>query len=206
MSNTCRWPLNNSLKKIEIKLRSLLNFCLSRRGIFLSLLVVLIAAFILLSSCRNTVSPMNQNPTVSVVKIVPADIPVTIEFVGQTESSHQVEIRARVNGFLDKRMYTEGAYIHAGTVMFQMDPKPYQAQLNAEKGALAQQEARLKTARANLARVKPLVKLDALSKKDLDDATGREEDAAAAVEVAKANVEKAALNLGYTTIHTPISG
>jgi membrane fusion protein (multidrug efflux system) len=129
-----------------------------------------------------------------------------IEFVGQTDSSHQVEIRARVNGFLEKRTYSEGAYIHAGGIMFQMDPKPFRAQLNAEEGALAQQKARLKTARANLARIRPLVKLDALSRKDLDDATGREEDAAAAVDVAKANVEKAKLNLSYTTIFSPISG
>lgn len=133
-------------------------------------------------------------------------MPVSIEFIGQTQSSHQVEIRARVNGFLDKRTYTEGRYVHTGEVLFKMDPKPFQAQLDAQKGALAQQKARLQTAKANLARVKPLVKLDALSQKDLDDATGQEQAATAAVDTARANVLKAALNLSYTTVNTPISG
>ncbi len=94
----------------------------------------------------------------------------------------------------------------AGQIMFLQDPKPFQAQLDAAKGALAQQQARLATARANLARVKPLVAQNALSQKDLDDATGQEQAAAAAVETAKAQVEEARLNLGYTTIYTPVTG
>ena len=87
-----------------------------------------------------------------------------------------------------------------------MDTKPFKAQLDAQQGALAEQQARLQTAQSNLARVKPLVKKNALSQKDLDEAIGQEQAAAAAVEVAKANVEQATLNLGYTTISTPISG
>ncbi|HEU5280364.1 MAG TPA: efflux RND transporter periplasmic adaptor subunit [Gammaproteobacteria bacterium] len=166
--------------------------------------VTIIALFVL-ASCSDH-APTNNNIAVSVIKVTPKDTPVIIEFVGQTESSHAVEIRARVNGFLDKRLYTEGAYINAGDMMFQMDPKPFQAQLNAEVAALNQEKARLKTAKANLVRIRPLVKLDALSQKDLDDATGREEASAAAVEMAKANVEKSALNLGYTAIASPISG
>jgi len=91
-------------------------------------------------------------------------------------------------------------------VMFQQDPKPFQAQLQAAKGALAEQQARLQTANDNLAQVKPLTALNALSVKDLDDATGQQQAAAAAVETAKANVETARLNLGYTTITTPVTG
>lgn len=90
--------------------------------------------------------------------------------------------------------------------MFKMDPKPFQTKLDAVLGALAQQEAYLKTARANLARVKPLTKLNALSQKDLDDAVGQEQTAAAAVESARAQVEDARLNLGYTTIRSPLAG
>lgn len=169
--------------------------------------IVLVAAFLFLSSCgKNGNLQSGQMIPVSVIKVVSKDTPVTIEFVGQTQSSHQVEIRARVNGFLDKRTYVEGSYVHAGDVLFKMDPKPFQAQLDAQKGALAQQKARLTTARATLARTKPLVKLDALSQKDLDDAVGQEQAAAAAVDVAKANVQKAELDLSYTTIYTPISG
>jgi membrane fusion protein (multidrug efflux system) len=143
---------------------------------------------------------------VTVMTVQAKDTPVSYEYVGQTESSHQVQIRARVTGFLDKRVYTEGSAVKAGQVMFQQDPKPYQAQLNAALGALAEQQARLQTANDNLAQVKPLAAANALSQKDLDDATGSQQASAAAVETAKANVETARLNLGYTTITTPVSG
>jgi membrane fusion protein (multidrug efflux system) len=117
-----------------------------------------------------------------------------------------VQIVARVNGFLDKRVYTEGSVVKAGDVMFLQDPKPLQATLDAYNGALAEQQARLQTARDDLARVKPLAARNALSKKDLDDATGREQAAAAAVDTARANVVQAKLNLGYTRITTPVTG
>jgi membrane fusion protein, multidrug efflux system len=120
-------------------------------------------------------------PEVSVIKIGPRGVPVIFEYVAQTQSSHQVEIRARVNGFIDRRTYTEGAVVKEGQVLFLMDKKPFQTQLDAMQGALAQQQARLQTAQANLARVKPLAALNALSQKDLDDAVGQEQAAAAAV-------------------------
>jgi membrane fusion protein (multidrug efflux system) len=143
---------------------------------------------------------------VSAIKLEPKDTPVTFEYVGQTQSSHQVQIVARVAGFLEKRVYIEGSMVKAGDVMFLQDAKPYQATLNAYKGALAEQQARLQVANDNLAQVKPLAAANALSVKELDDATGQQQAAAAAVETAKANVEQAQLNLGYTTITTPISG
>jgi membrane fusion protein (multidrug efflux system) len=174
---------------------------------FAGAFVVLLLFIIVIHGCRDDSQlSAKQAIVVSVMKIVPKDTEVTIEFVGQTESSHEVEIRARVNGFLDKRTYNEGAFVHAGDVLFQMDAKPFEAELHAELGALAQQVARLKTAEANLKRIIPLVKLDALSRKDLDDANGSHDAAAAAVETAKANVDKARLNLSYTTIAAPISG
>jgi membrane fusion protein (multidrug efflux system) len=117
-----------------------------------------------------------------------------------------VQIVARVSGVLQKRVYTEGALVKAGQVMFQQDPKPFQVQLDAAKAALAEQDARLQVARANLARVKPLAARNALSQRDLDDAIGQEQTAVAAVDGAKANVASAKLNLGYTTITTPVSG
>ena len=134
------------------------------------------------------------------------DTPVTFEFVGITESSQQVEVRARVNGFLDERRYTEGNIVKQGQVMFKMDAKPFQAQLDAAQSALAEQQAKLWTAQANLKRVKPLAKANALSKKELDDAQGRVNAAAAAVDMASADVETAQLNLGYTTIKAPVTG
>jgi membrane fusion protein (multidrug efflux system) len=152
-------------------------------------------------------SPQARPPAeVTVIKVTPRDTAVGFEYVGQTESSRQVQIVARVNGFLEKRVYQEGSLVKAGQVMFRQDARPFQAALDAAKGALGQQEARLQVARSNLDRVKPLAARDALSQKDLDNAIGQEQSAAAAVESAKAEVEQAQLNLGYTTIFTPVTG
>jgi membrane fusion protein (multidrug efflux system) len=173
------------------------------RGMHLALLAVA-----LLAGCGKTAPvPEGLAPVdVTVVKVVPQDTPVTYEFVGQTESANQVQIVARVAGFLDEQVYTEGSMVKAGQIMFRQDPKPFQAQLDAAKGALGAQQARLEVARDNLARIQPLVALNALAAKDLDDATGADHAAAAAVEIARANVEQAQLNLGYTTIRSPVAG
>ncbi|MGW8311289.1 MAG: efflux RND transporter periplasmic adaptor subunit [Thiogranum sp.] len=167
--------------------------------------ILTVVAF-LLAGCGKPETPPPPPPEVTVIKIEPGDRPVTFEFVGSTVSSQQVEVRARVDGFLNERLYTEGSIVRKGQIMFQIDSKPFQAQLAAAKGALAEQEARLWTAQANLKRVKPLAKANAVSKKDLDDAMGKVNAAAAAVEMARADVETAQLNLGYTTIHAPVTG
>ena len=147
-----------------------------------------------------------SSTTVTVMEIVQKDVPVNFEYVALTQSSHQVNIQARVSGFLDKRLYTEGGVVKKGQVLFQMDPKPFQVQLNQAEAALAKQQAVLETARLNLARTKPLAEQKALSQKDLDDATGQYQSAAAGVDQAKAQVETAKLNLSYTTIPSPIHG
>lgn len=171
------------------------------------LVMVLLVAGLLVGCGKQEPKSEVRPPTeVTVMSVVASDTPVSYEYVGQTQSSHQVQIRARVAGFLDKRVYTEGSAVKAGDVMFQQDPKPFEAQLAAAKGALAEQQARLQTANDNLAQVKPLAALNALSVKDLNDATGEQQAAAAAVETAKANVETARLNLSYTTITTPVAG
>jgi len=143
---------------------------------------------------------------VYVVKVESKDVPVSMQYVAQTQSSHQVEIRARVVGFLDRRVYTEGAMVNAGDVLFVMDKKPFQAEVDDATAALARQKAALETARLNLARVKPLVEQDALSKKQLDDSTGVYESYAAAVEQAKAQLQQTQLRLSYCTITSPIEG
>ncbi|MGR4869511.1 efflux RND transporter periplasmic adaptor subunit [Variovorax sp. LARHSF232] len=157
-------------------------------------------------SKQESTAPAAQPADVSALTVKAQTVPVTFEFVGQTESSQQVEIRARVSGFLEKRVYTEGSFVKPGQVLFTMDAKPFQADLQAAKSELAQQQARLTTARANLNRVKPLVADNALSVKDLDDSTGQEQSAAAAVEAARAKVTESELKLGYTTITSPLAG
>ncbi|MDD5168769.1 MAG: efflux RND transporter periplasmic adaptor subunit [Syntrophales bacterium] len=143
---------------------------------------------------------------VTAVTIKPQSVPITFDFVGQAESSHQIEIRARVDGFLEKRLYEEGSIVREGQVMFQMDRRPFEASLQEAKGELAQQQARWEVANANLARVKPLAAKNAVSKKDLDDAVGNERSAAAAVISAQGKVRQAELNLSYTTIKSPVGG
>jgi len=171
-------------------------------------LLPLLCAAVVLSACSKSEPEKAAPPPteVSALSVKAQTVPVTYEFVGQTESSQQVEIRARVNGFLERRVYTEGTFVEPGQVLFRMDVKPFEASLKAAKAELAQQQARLATARANLARVKPLVADNALAVKDLDDATGTEQAASAAVEAAAAKVTDAQLNLGYTTITSPVAG
>lgn len=160
----------------------------------------------LLGGCEQTQAPQPQAHEVTAITVEPRDTPVIFKFVGVTASSQQVEVRARVNGFLNQRRYVEGSMVRQGDVMFEMDSKPFEAQLAAAEAALDEQKARLWTARANLKRVAPLAKANAVSKKDLDDAQGKVNAAAAAVEMAKAEVDTARLNLGYTTIYAPVTG
>ena len=162
---------------------------------------------IMLGGCSEQAEEMKRGaPPVTVIKIEPRDTPVVAEFVGKTASSRRVEIRSRVEGFLDKREYLEGSMVEAGQVLFVMDKKPFEAQLNATRAELAQQQARKKTALTNLNRVRPLAKKKAVAEKELDDAQGLYLEAAAAVEQAKARVVQAELDLGYCTITTPVSG
>jgi len=143
---------------------------------------------------------------VTVVEIKPQTTPATFEFTGKTESSRSVEIRARVEGYLDKIAYTEGDFVRTGQLLFQLDPQPFQAALDNARGDLARAQAQLTNARATLARVRPLAKQNAVSQKDLDDAVGSEGSAQAQVQSAKAQARTAELNLGYTTIKSPLNG
>ncbi len=166
-----------------------------------------IIAVFLLSGCGSqTKTPPQPPPVVAIIEVERRDVPVTFEYVAQTQSSHLVNIQARVSGFLDRRLYTEGAVVKKGQVLFQMDEKPFVAQLDMARAALARQQAAMETARLDLERTKPLTEQNALSQKDLDDATGHFQSAAAAVEQARAQVETARLNLSYTTITSPVTG
>jgi len=161
----------------------------------------------LLSACGDDTEHAQQAlPEVTVVKVSPKDTPVAGEFVAKTQSSRRVEIRSRVVGFLDKREYEEGTMVDVGQVLFQIDPKPFQAQLNAARAELRQQEARMVTAKANLDRIEPLAKQNAVAKKELDDALGNYRSTSASVEAAKAKVVQAELDLGYCTITSPVRG
>jgi membrane fusion protein (multidrug efflux system) len=151
-------------------------------------------------------TPSRPPVEVTVVEVKPQNTPAVFEFTAQTQSSHEVEIRAKVTGYLDKIAYREGELVHQGQLLYQIDPRPFKAALDSARGVLAAHEAQLNNARATLARVKPLAKENAVSQKDLDDATAAALTAQAAVQSAKAQVQAAEINLGYTTIKSPLAG
>lgn len=169
---------------------------------------VIMLATVLAAGCSKQAPPPPQRPApeVTVLAVQPQTIPYVISFVAQTESSRQVDIVARVSGFLDRIAYKEGDLVKDGQLLFQLDPKPFQAQLEAARGELQAQQARFTTAEATLARVKPLAAQNALSQADLDKAQGEYDASKAAVFAARAKVTEAELNLGYATIRSPVTG
>jgi membrane fusion protein (multidrug efflux system) len=161
----------------------------------------------LLAACGKDAPKLPPPPLeVSTITVKPRDIDISTEYIAQTQSSQAVNIQARVSGFLDKRVYTEGSVVKAGQVLFRMDQKPFQAQLDAANAALQRNQAAMTVAKQNLDRTKPLAAKNALSQKDLDDATGQYEQSAAAVEQSKAQVTSAQLDLSYTVISSPVAG
>ena len=198
-----------------------------------ALLVVLLVG-LLLSGCGKEQKAQPQAPIVEVVEVIQKDVPVYGEWVGTLDGSVNATIRAQVQGYLIKQNYKEGDFVRNGQVLFEIDPREYQAALDQAKSALQQskgsleqakaevsrQEARWDTAKANLKRIRPLAEQNAVSQKDLDDSIGLELSNRSAVDAAKAAViaaeaqvlgaqaavEKAQLNLGFTKITSLIDG
>jgi membrane fusion protein, multidrug efflux system len=160
-----------------------------------------------LAGCERAGPPTAAAPVpVAVQRVEPRTIPVVASRVAQTESSRQVEVVARVSGFLETIAYREGGMVREGEVMFQMDRTPFQAQVEMAEGELRASLARQTTANANLARTRPLAEADALSQADLDRAIGEQQAADAAVYTARARLKQAEINLGYATIRSPVNG
>jgi membrane fusion protein (multidrug efflux system) len=198
-------------------------------------LVAGLLAFILVAGCQKEEAAGPPGPpVVEVADVIQKDVPISKEWVGTTDGFVNATIRAQVQGYLIKQNYREGDVVKQGQALFEIDPRTFQAALDQAKGALDQakgildmskadvnvQEARWATAKANLARVKPLAEQNAVSQKDLDDAVGAEESTRASVVAAKAsvvaaeasvvaaqaNLDKAALDLGFTKVASPIDG
>jgi len=143
---------------------------------------------------------------VTVKKVEPQTFPVTFEYVGQTQGSKDVEVRARVTGIIEKRLYQEGSFVKAGQPLFTIDARPYEAQVNAAKADLARAQAQKAQADRELARLKPLAERHAIGQKEADDAASNADFASAAVKSAQAKLAELDLNLGYTKVVAPISG
>jgi len=145
-------------------------------------------------------------PEVNVVTVQSRDLATDFEYVGQTAGSRETEVRARVAGILDNRVYEEGSRVKAGTVLFQIDPANYQTQLASAEAAAGVAEAKLNQAKREYARLAPLAAEKAISQKEFDDAKSNLESAEASFKQTKAQVNEARLNLSYTKVIAPIDG
>jgi len=187
---------------------------------FRALLFLLLVAMASLPACRNTATSATPPPPVDVMEVLRRDVPIYQEWIGTADGMVNATIRPQVTGYLTRQDYKEGDFVHSGQVLFEIDPRTFQAALaqadaqeSQARGQLAQAEAQHTNALANLDRIRPLADQNAVSKKDLDDAIGAEGSSQAAVVAARANVgaaraaaEKVRLDLGFTMIISPIDG
>ena len=145
-------------------------------------------------------------PRIGVAAVRTAAVPVIREYVGTVAAYRSVEITARVEGFLEARHFTEGTDVRKGDLLYTIDPAQYQAKVRDAEAELARAAANLGNARAKAERLAPLAKEEAISQQDFDDAVAAQKAAEAQVESARANLETAKLNLGYTSVYANESG
>lgn len=143
---------------------------------------------------------------VTVRYVEPQRVPVALEAVGQAEGSREVEVRARVSGILEKRLFTEGASVKAGALLFVIERAPYEIAVAQANAALAQERARQELAQREAERLKMLAQARAISQREYDEAQSAVKQIAAAIEGAQARLAEAQLNLSWTSVRAPISG
>jgi membrane fusion protein (multidrug efflux system) len=158
------------------------------------------------AACEQPPVVEQSPPEVYITEAVQRDVPVYLELVGQAEGFQDVDIRARVEGFLERVSFTEGTFVRQGAPLYEIDRKPLEAILAQARADQATAEARLSKANNDVTRYTPLVAKQAVSRQELDDAIAEQDAAESQVEAAKAAVEKATLDLSYTRIDSPISG
>jgi len=164
-------------------------------------------ASLLTGACSESQAPAAAAPPEVVVATVERrDVPVPIELVGQTKGAQDVEIRARVEGYLEAVAFAEGTLVRKGQLLYQIDPKPFRATLANATADLATAQARLSKTDNDVTRLTPLAVQQAVSQQELDNAVSAQSAARAQVEAQHASVEKARLDLGYTTVNAPIDG
>src|SRR5829696_2984105 len=145
-------------------------------------------------------------PDVYVLPVVQKDVPTYLELVGQARGFQDVEVRARVEGFLERVHFQEGTLVRAGAPLYDIDRKPLEASVAGARADQATAEARLAKAENDVARYTPLVVKQAVSQRELDDARAERDAARSQVDASKAAVDKATLDQGYTRIFSPIAG
>src|SRR5260370_35262322 len=145
-------------------------------------------------------------PQVSVVTVHRGSVPITTELPGRTSAFLVAQVRARVDGIVQKREFKEGSEVKAGQRLYQIDPAPYIASLNSATASLQKAQANLASTTAQAERYKVLVDANAVSNHDYDNAVAAQGQAAADVATGKAAVAMAQINLGYTNVVSPITG
>jgi len=170
------------------------------------LISVATAAIVLAACGQKQSAPPPQTPEVGIVTVQPTAVPVVSELPGRTSAFLVAQVRARVDGIVLRREFTEGAIVKAGQRLYKIDPAPYIAALNTAKATLAKAQANLVTQNALVSRYKVLVQANAVSKQDYDNAVSAQGQAAADVASGKAAVDTAQINLGYTDVVSPVTG
>jgi membrane fusion protein (multidrug efflux system) len=177
------------------------------KGKIVFILMFLVAAFGL-AGCqeeKKAVAPPPP-PEVEVAEVIQKDVPVYSEWVASMDGMVNATILAQVQGYLIRQNYKEGDLVKKGAMLFEIDPRPFQAAVDEARAALAKQQAVLQTAQANLKRILPLAAANAVSQRDKDNAVGSVQSAEAQVLASQAQVRKAELDLGFTKIASPIDG
>jgi membrane fusion protein (multidrug efflux system) len=159
-----------------------------------------------LTGCQKAGPAALPPPVVQVMDVVATDAPASVEFIGQLDSPQNVEVRARVEAFVDKMLFTEGTEVKEGDPLFKLDDKPYQEQLAAANGSLAEAKAALNKYEKDVARLTPLAQKKAVPQQDLDNALASVDVGKAAVLSAQARVDSAVLDVGYCDVRAPIAG
>lgn len=179
-----------------------------------SLVVLLpIAALLSLSACKPQSAPPQGGPgggmpppEVEVITVTPRNVPRTVEAPGRLQAVRTAEVRARVEGILERRTYTEGSEVKAGAVLFRIDSRTLAANVEAAKAALARGQAQKLIAGQNLDRMQALVASNAISKQEFDQAMAAKAQANADVAAAQAALSKTEIDLSYASVTAPISG
>jgi membrane fusion protein, multidrug efflux system len=178
-----------------------------RRTLRLFSVLAAVAALPLAACSRKAPPPAAAGPVeVGVVTLAPTAVTLTKELPGRTSATRVAEVRARVNGIVLKRLFTEGSEVKEGQPLFRIDPAPYQASLEAASAQLARAEANVANARLQAQRYADLVKDNAVSRQEYDNATATLKASEADVAAGRAAVQTARINVGYTTVTAPVSG
>ena len=170
-------------------------------------IATVLAVVLVLASCGKEEAPAPPPPPqVKAATVLERDVPIYIEAIGETRGNTEIEIRARVEGFLESVEFAEGTIVRKGQLLYTIDPRPFESALAQARAKLAEAEADLARARQDVVRYEPLVAKNAISRQEYETAVAVESAQASAVEAARAQVESAELDLGYTKVLAPDSG